>query len=106
MTAKSLTIALCFLSAPALADAKGSVESAYRVCALFDSTGLASAPCEVTGWGSSVEVKIDMTAAEARKLCPQVAGMARDKGWSFGKGWTLKIYSPFSGGDTIAYCDL
>lgn len=85
---------------------EGSVNSAYRICALMDASGLGSQPCDVSGWGSSVDLYLDMDAGEARKLCPQIAGLARDKGWRFQDGWTLKIYSPYSGDNTIAYCRL
>ncbi len=101
-----LAAALVLCGSSAMAESGTSVESAFRLCALFDSTGLASAPCEVTGWGSTVDVKIDMSAAEARKLCVQIADLARSEGWTFDPGWTLQIFSPYSGENTIAYCSL
>ena len=94
--------AVCFC-APAAAD---RVESAYYLCALMDAIGLTSAKCEVSGWNSSVTVSIDMNSSEARKLCAQIAGHMRDKRRLFEDGWTLQITSPFSGGNSIAYCDL
>ncbi len=103
---KSFLVAfICLGYAPAVG-ASGAVDSAFKLCMLFDSTGLASAPCEVSGWGSSVDVKIDMNASEARDLCGKVAGMARSKGWAFDQGWKLKIFSPYSGDNTIAFCNL
>jgi hypothetical protein len=90
---------------PAAADDK-SVNYAYALCSVIDGTGLASSPCEVSGWNSSVTATIDMTSSEARKLCGQVAGMMRQKGATFREGWTLQIKSPYSGGNSIAFCDL
>jgi len=83
-----------------------SVTSAYNLCAAFDRTGLATEKCEVHGWGSSVDVRIDMGAAEARETCAGVVDIARKKGWTFDTGWTFKIFSPYSGDHPIASCAL
>lgn len=99
-------LALLMGSAMPAAAEDNSVNYAYALCSVIDSTGLASSPCEVSGWNSSVTATIDMTSTEARKLCGQVAGMMRQKGAGFGKGWTLQIKSPYSGGNSIAFCDL
>ena len=100
-----LVLSLLAGSDHALADGKTSVDSAYKVCYLFDGTDLMSEPCDVSGWGSSVNVRMDISAPEARKLCRQVVGLTREQGWKFDPGWTLKIYSPYSGDRTIAYCN-
>ena len=81
-----------------------SVDSAYRVCAVFDGTGLLSEPCSVSGWHSSVDVKMDTSGTEAQKICRGVTQMIWDKGVRFDPGWKLRIYSPFSGDSTIAQC--
>jgi hypothetical protein len=88
---------------PAAAD---TVSNAFALCSVIDSTGMASAPCEVSGWNSSVTAVIDMNSGEARKLCSQIAGLMRQKGLSFDKGWTLQIKSPYSGENSIAFCPL
>mgnify|MGYP001371966141 FL=1 len=93
-------------ASPCLADSGTSVDNAYRLCAVFDGTGLTSSKCSVSGWNSSVDVKIDMTSGEARKLCVQVAALARQKGMTFDPGWQIRIYSPYSGDNTIAFCQL
>lgn len=92
-----------FAAQPAAADA---VDNAYTLCRLIDSVGLASAPCEVSGWNSSVTTVIDMNSGEARDLCGKIAGTMSQKGMAFGEGWTLQIASPYSDGNSIAYCNL
>lgn len=93
----------CIAASSAAADA---VSSAYALCNVIDSTGLASAPCDVSGWNQSVTTVIDMNSGEARKLCTQIAGLMRERALSFDKGWTLQIKSPYSGGNSIAFCPL
>jgi hypothetical protein len=88
------------------ADSDMSVTSAYKVCSTFDGTGITSETCKVSGWDQSVNVRINMVPSEARSLCGQVARKARDLGWDFQSGWKLKIYSPYSGDNTIAFCNL
>ncbi|MFC3207210.1 hypothetical protein [Aquamicrobium soli] len=97
---------LCLsFSAPAVADNR-TVDYAYALCSVVDNTGLASAPCEVSGWNQSVTATIDMNSGEARKLCTQVAGLMASKGAHFDSGWTFQIKSPYSGDNSIAYCNL
>jgi hypothetical protein len=93
------------LISPAAAQAN-SVDSAYKLCSVFDSTGMLSKKCEVSGWASSVDVSIDTTSTEARKICQGVAQMVRGQGIAFDRGWQIRIYSPFSGDQQIAYCSL
>lgn len=97
------------LSVPSTPLAKGpgnSVETAYFICAAVDSAGFASKPCEVSGWNSAIRITMDARGAEARILCKQMVGMARKQGLRFGPDWKIEIYSPFSDGNTIAYCRL
>lgn len=100
-----VALSLMLVSGPALAEDK-SVDHAFFMCRLIDSTGMGSAPCEVSGWNQSVTANLDMTSSEARQLCQQVAGLMRDQGRSFGRNWTFQIVSPYSGGNSIAFCNL
>ncbi|MCA0000918.1 MULTISPECIES: hypothetical protein [unclassified Mesorhizobium] len=93
------------VSAPALADDR-TVNYAYALCSVVDNTGLGSSPCEVSGWGQSVTATLDMDSGEARNLCVQIAGLMASKGAHFDKGWTFQIKSPYSNGNSIAYCHL
>jgi hypothetical protein len=90
----------------AAADSKTSVDNAMRLCATIDATGLVSKPCSVSGWNSTVDATIDMNSSEARNLCHKLVESLRSKAMRWDKGWTLKIYSPYSGSNSIAFCNL
>ena len=81
-----------------------AVNNAYKVCSAFDSTGVLSEPCEVSGWGSTIDIYIDTNSREAREFCLATASKVRNHARL--DGWKIKIYSPFSGGNTIAQCSL
>jgi hypothetical protein len=101
-----MTAALLSSATTAFAVEDKSVQNAHALCSVIDGTGLASAPCEVSGWGSSVTTTIDMTSGEARKLCSQISGEMKNRGVRFRQGWTLQIKSPYSGTNSIAFCNL
>ncbi|BBD37528.1 hypothetical protein Amn_24080 [Aminobacter sp. Y103A] len=99
-----VTLAAFLAPSAAFADA---VESAYRLCQVIDGAGLSTQPCEVSGWSGTVTAYLDMTGGEARKTCQGMAEMLSAKGMRFPKRqWTLQIKSPYSGGNSIAYCNL
>ncbi|KQY31805.1 hypothetical protein [Rhizobium sp. Root483D2] len=98
-------IAVSAFATQAYAEDK-SVSYAYALCQIVDNTGLASAPCDVSGWNSSVTATIDMNSGEARDLCGKVANMLHEQGAVFSKGWTFQIKSPYSGENAIAFCNL
>ncbi len=85
---------------------QGSVESAYAVCGVVDAAKIASSPCEVSGWDSAVKMTIDVRAGEARQICDELTTAAQQRKWIFGRGWTIQIFSPYSGDKPIAYCTL
>ena len=64
--------------------------------------------CEVNGWGKTVEFRIDTTGREARKMCAATTQLmaANTNNFFRGKDWTLQIFSPYSGTQPIAVCDL
>lgn len=102
MKAALVASALCALTVSATA---GEIELARGLC-----TGLAmmtdfSKPCDVNGWGPSVDVWVDMTGAQAAEYCRVVVGIVAEAGLKL-SGWELRIYSPFSGENTIGYCKL
>lgn len=83
------------------------VDKAYSVCAVFNNTGMLSEPCEVSGWDGAVDVTLDTSGAEARKVCRGVAQMLSQQGVFFNeRQWKIRIYSPFSDGNTLAVCNL
>lgn len=99
----SATLAISVMPAAA----RDAVDSAYLLCQVIDNTGLSSQPCEVSGWSGTVTATIDTTSGEARIMCAGMASQLRAKGILFsGRQWTLQIKSPYSGGNSIAYCNL
>lgn len=100
-----LFLVIALFSVPAFARTD-TVGNAYAVCRLIDSTGLGSKPCEVSAWDSAVIATLDMTSAEARSLCIQLANLLYNKNIKFDGRWTLQIKSPFSGNNSIAFCRL
>jgi hypothetical protein len=80
------------------------VDAAFRLCAVFERTGLIS-KCEVDGWGSTVDIKMDRSSSEARKICSGAADIMGQPS-SFGGRWKLRIFSPYSGDQPIATCNL
>lgn len=102
-----LLIAGLILPTPALAAETDAVDSAYRLCAVLDNTGLLSAPCDVSGWHSSVTAVMDTSSGEARKICAQIVQMMSQQNVLFPGGrWTMQIKSPYSGDNSIAFCKL
>ncbi|MCK5284954.1 MAG: hypothetical protein KAJ86_05145 [Alphaproteobacteria bacterium] len=83
-----------------------TVDNAYKFCYALDSTGLLSEPCKVSGWGRSIDVSIDTSSSEARKICSGIVAQASQLNIRFDDGWKIKIYSPYSNGNTIAQCNL
>lgn len=83
-----------------------TINNAYALCKTFDDTGVLAKPCEVSGWGQSVDIPVAISSTEARAICAMYADRAKEVGMKFDEGWTIKIYSPYSGENTIAVCKL
>lgn len=80
------------------------VGAGFQLCAVAKSTGMTTG-CDVEGWGKRVDMRIDTTGGEARKMCAGIA--AQVAGGDFaGQGWTLRILTPYSGDQPVAVCDL
>lgn len=83
-----------------------STRNASIICKAADGLGMHSKPCEVSGWASSIDIHMDATAADARQICAGMRQTAISEGMEFGKGWQIRIFSPYSNGNTIAACNL
>ncbi len=79
------------------------VDNARVICNSFDDTGVLTKPCNIsTGfYDLSIEITANMTPTQARGICTMYS--KKDLGVP---GWNLKIYSPYSNGNTIAQCKL
>ncbi|WP_159717764.1 hypothetical protein [Geminicoccus flavidas] len=84
-----------------ISDSEKQVQMAYRLCEMFDNTGLSS-ECEVGGL--SIDVTLDMNSGEARGLCPTLVKMLNERNDAFkGSDWKIRIFSPY-GERPIASC--
>ena len=81
-----------------------TVDNAYKFCSALDATGLLSKPCNVSGRNQSIDVTMDASSSEARKMCSGIVAQASQVGARFDRGWKVRIYSPYSNGNTIAQC--
>ena len=80
-----------------------AADDAYTVCTAMMNTNLVS-KCDVNGWNSSVDVRIDTTGEEAIKICTgSVAQISQYTARLAGK-WKLRVFSPFSGDNVLAEC--
>lgn len=86
--------------------AQDAARNALMLCKAMDNTGLGSQPCEVSGWSSTITIHVDMVSSEARNLCSMMQDYAKSSDFGFGGKWKLEIKSPYSGGQSIAYCML
>jgi hypothetical protein len=81
-----------------------AVDAASAVCAMMENTNLVS-ECEVQGWGSTVDVTIDTVGPEAIKMCSDTTTLIASQTSLFsGRGWRLRIFSPYSGDRPLASC--
>jgi hypothetical protein len=96
-----LLVAFLLLVRPAWADV---IDDAFRLCAAAKQTGMTS-QCEVKGGSRAIEMTIDTTSAEARKMCVGIVGMMAKQTRSFASKWELRIFSPY-GPRPIASCTL
>lgn len=82
------------------------IDDAYIVCEAFKGTNDV-AECTVSSFGKTIDVRIDTSSDEARKICVGTAELAATHTERFaGAGWTLNIYSPYSGDHPIATCPM
>lgn len=80
------------------------VEDAFKLCSVMDGSGVLSSECKVKS--KTVELSIDTTAIEAKKMCTGIVGMSAKYGLRFDSRWKIRIYSPFSGDNSLAVCTL
>jgi hypothetical protein len=95
-----ILIGVLFIASPSYAD---PTSDAYRICKAMGNTGMTT-DCSVDG--REINVTIDTTGAEARKICASVVDLAAQVGANFEGRWKLRILSPYSGSKAIAVCNL
>jgi hypothetical protein len=81
-----------------------AVDAAFGVCDMMGNTSVVS-ECDVQGWGSTVDVTIDTVGTEAIEMCSDTTTLIAARTSLFsGKGWQLRIFSPYSGDRPLASC--
>ena len=81
-----------------------SVDYAYTICRIVDSTGQSSEPCEVSS--PYINIHAAVGAGEAQSICAALVDAARKNGAKFESFWRIRVISPYSGGSPLATCSL
>ncbi|MDP1651593.1 MAG: zinc ribbon domain-containing protein [Rhodocyclaceae bacterium] len=81
------------------------LDDASMLCKAMKGTR-GTTECSVNVSDSVIDVTIDTTGAEARKICSRTAGLMATETENIAdlRSWTLRIYSPYSGNRPIATC--
>ena len=80
-------------------------DEAYHLCDAMKGTGDVT-ECTVDGSGHFVDVRIDMSSEEAKKVCAATVAMVAQHTTRFAGIWQLRLFSPYSGDHPIAICTL
>lgn len=90
---------------PALADSD-PVVSAKFVCRAADAH-MSTSPCRYSETDKTVTVSVDLGGSDAKELCHTMQiSLMQEHVYFDGDPWKLNLKSPFSGDNTIAFCDL
>lgn len=107
MKAFFLAVPLMAMSLAARSDA---FDDMLTVCSALERTGMTT-ECKFKA-PRMIDVTIDTTGAEARKICAGVAAQSAETFESFkvdasnGKAWKLRVISPYSNNTPIAICTI
>jgi len=100
ITAALITVAM----ATSAIAGKTGVNEAYKTCAVFDKSGLLTAPCEVKTVFMGKK-SIDITVkpgSDYKTMCGAVLGIA-DKFGGLTSGWSVNVFTPYSK-RTVYFC--
>jgi hypothetical protein len=86
------------------AHALDEIQSARNVCNHFDASGTLTEKCEISGWYHTVDLHMNLTSTNAQVLCASLPEVFNNWGATLNQGWTVRIYSPYSGDHPIATC--
>lgn len=53
-----------------------TIDNAFKFCSALDATGVLSKLCDVSGWNQSIDVTMDTSSSEARKICSGIVAQA------------------------------
>lgn len=95
---------------PAAATPPNSLGNARALCAKFNGISelrsTMTDECKVSWWYDTVSITMNISPEAADTFCRAAVEKLRDTQLRFEPGWQLKIYSPYSGDRSIAFCDL
>lgn len=93
---------------PSAQKERSIVDEAYGICAILTSVGATTCDVEVNIFSASyIDATVPTNVADAQKVCANFMRLTREPGSPFiGRGWKLKLFSPFSGNRPIAACTL
>jgi hypothetical protein len=104
---RAIVLGICFAMSTGYAVADSDpIVSAKTVCRAADAK-ISTAPCSYSAAEKTVTVSIDLSGQDARELCHTMQiSLMQEHVYFDGDPWKLNLKSPFSGGNTIAFCDL
>jgi hypothetical protein len=106
MRIKVLIEAIVLMAFSGQALASEAVENAKLLCKAADQK-ISSAPCAFSAEEHAITVSINTIGGDAREFCHQTQVFLMQEHIYFdGDLWRLNIKSPYSGNNTIAFCDL
>lgn len=110
MTSKLVACALCLVSVLAVQAAYGGVdeseESASTLCKILDGLDALTQASEFSAKSRTVNIVIDGSAEDAKKLCPQINALVEQNELVFAEGWVVEISSSSPDYSVIGTCPL
>ena len=97
-----LVLLLTLVPPSALAD---DVETAQMVCTVFDSMG-ASLTCAVSAADNAVDLTLESSDVDPATTCTGFGSSMVHLAQMFSTKWNLRIFTPDSGNEPAAVCDL
>jgi hypothetical protein len=92
-------------SASAWQNKPGITDHALAVCRALTNSG--ATECELTVFSQAIDVRVNVSAADAPILCKGIVELVRKQTTAFsGSEWQIRVFSPFSGDHPLAACSL
>nr|WP_280639984.1 hypothetical protein [Pseudomonas sp. RGM2987] len=83
-----------------------SEESASTLCKILDGLDALTQASEFSAKSRTVNIVIDGSAADAKKLCPEINALVEQNELVFAKGWAVEIVSSRPDYSVIGTCPL
>lgn len=111
MTSKLVACALCLVSALTVqavysSGVDESEESASTLCKILDGLDALTQASEFSAKSRTVNIVIDGSGEDAKKLCPEISTLVEQNELVFAKGWAVEIVSSSPDYSVIGTCPL